>query len=482
MHLCVLSDKSFKGIASCLALVAAIVPSLLFVLPAHAQSSEDKLVEIIKKLKGDRRISLTVLYPEGSLPNVEVVAERFTNLTQIPVNTQSASVDDINTKLTIDAMRGKTSFDVALPATFGIPDLVKSGVLYDVSALARKYEAEVAYRPSLYETGNTYKGKQYGYQTDGDTYLMFFNQNWLNSAEEQASYQAQFGQPLQVPRSWQELDRQMAFFHRPENGQYGGMLFRTPTYMVWEWWLRSHEKGLVPFDKKMRALVNKPEAVAALKEMIDASDALHPSVSSNGLVENWEQYAKASSYANIGWGGTQKYLQHPDTPSKGTFISAPTPGFSYFNWGWSYVVSNFSNEKELAYLFTLFATLPTASTLAVKANGFFDPFREEHYQDPDIIKRYSKAFLAIHRETMENPVPDLYIEGRDQYISVLQDALVSAMQGYVSPQEALDYAARQWDMLTESLGREEQIKQWRFLRAQYPGLPVIKKGGTNKSQ
>lgn len=450
---------------------AALILALCCAPASHAGASEDKLVQIINDVKGDRNISLTVLYPEGSLANVQAVADRFTKLTRIPINTQPSSVDDINTKLTIDAMRGETSFDIALPATFGIPDLVGTGVLFDVTALAQKYEPAIDYQASLYETGNTYKDRQYGYQTDGDSYLIFLNRTWLENPEERARYQARFGQALKVPETWQELDQQMAYFHRPEQSKYGGMLFRTPAYMVWEWWLRLHEKGIAPFDNNMQPQINTPEGVSALQEMLDATEFLHPTVTSNGLVENWGQYAKANSYANIGWGGTQKYLQSADLPTKGSFISAPTPGVSYFNWGWSYVVSNFSKEKELAYLYTLFATLPAASIEAVKANGFFDPFREEHYQDPDIIALYSKDFLKTQRDALRNALPDFYVNGRDQYISVLQNAMKSALQGYVSPQEALDYTAKQWQMITDNLGREDQLKQWRFLKSRYPQLP-----------
>ena len=437
-------------------------------LTANADESETRLLELIREVKGARPVTLTILYPVGSLPNVEAVANRFTDQTGINIRTLSTSVDDINTKLTIDAIRGKTRFDIALPATFGIPNLAESGILFDITEMAKHYEKKIAYTPSLYEIGNVYKGRKYGYQTDGDTYLMFYNRAWFENPRYQEGYQQQFGEALTLPTSWKALDQQMEFFHRPDQGRYGGMLFRTPRYMVWEWWLRFLEKGSLVFDQKMQPLVNSTEGIEALKELIAASEYQHPSVDANGLVDNWKQYAKGISYANIGWGGTQKYLRGPQSLIKDYLISAPTPGASYFNWGWSYVVSEFSDDKELAYLFILYATLPGPSTVAVQANGFFDPFRIEHYSDPEIIGRYSEAFLATHQDSMRKSIPDLYIEGHDHYLEVLQEAIRSAYEGNVSPKEALDYVAREWEHITSRIGRDKQIEQWRYLLSQFP--------------
>ena len=138
----------------------------------------------------------------------------------------------------------------------------------------------------------------------------------------------------------------------------------------------------------------------------------------------------ADSYANIGWGGTQKYLNGDKSGVKGKLTYGPTPGgivkgtlvrTPYFNWGWNYVVSSLSKEQEIAYLFTLYAVSPALSTIAVRdPGGYFDPFRDEHYKDPDIIKLYSKEFLDVHEASMRGSIPDLYLKGQGEYFDVLR--------------------------------------------------------------
>lgn len=435
---------------------------------ARADNTDHLIIDTVKKLQLAKNVTLVVLYPQGSLPNIKPVAEAFTKRTGVKISFQQTTVDDINTKMLLAAAQDISDYDIALPATFGIPDLVEAGALYDLSDYAAKYEPLVNYQPSLYALGDSYKGKKYGYQTDGDTYVMFYNKSWLDSEEEKQRFKAKYNRPLSVPKSWKELDELMAFFHRPDEDKYGGCLFRTPRYMVWEWWIRFHAKGVCPVDDNMQSNIASEAGVTALEAMISATKYQHPSVTTNGLFENWKQYGRGNCFANIGWGGSQKYFNSSKSLVRGKMVHTPTPGVSYFNWGWNYVVSKHSKHPELAYLFTLFATTNGASTSAVRQDGFFDPFRMEHYTD-DVIKRvYTTSFLKAHKKTMTNAIPDFYLEGQGRYVQALQEAIVSAHEGHVTAKEALGYAASQWNEITEDIGRQSQIEQWLQLKQKYP--------------
>jgi len=98
------------------------------------------------------------------------------------------------------------------------------------------------------------------------------------------------------------------------------------------------------------------------------------------------------------------YGQSPGGILDGVHFSVP-----YFNWGWNYVVLKNSQQPELAYLFALFAATPQMSTLAVQqSDGFFDPFRPEHYADPQIQKVYSPAFLRNQQSIRWNRLREKY--------------------------------------------------------------------------
>ena len=339
----------------------------------------------------DNPTKLTILLPNGSLANVEPVAKEFTRMTGITFKFIETPVDDINTRMFLDTQTSKGEFDIALPATFGIPDLAEAGALAPLSEFAQKYEPDSFQIDSLYTIGDYYRNELYGYQTDGDTYMMFYNKNLMEDSDLAKAYEDKAGQEIKVPETWEELDAMMVHFHQPDKGLYGGSLFRVQGYMLWEWWVRFHAKGFYPLDDNLNPQINNDAGVKALEELIQASNYLSPNATSNGLFDNWEEFANGNIFCNIGWGGTQKYLNGPKSAIKGQLKFGPTPGgivngkllkTSYFNWGWNYTVASHSSQKEIAYLFALFACSPTMSTLAVREQGgYFDPFREEHYKD-----------------------------------------------------------------------------------------------------
>jgi len=431
-----------------------------------------------KELAGGKEMSLTIMQPSGSLGNVKPVGDAFQEATGIKIDYLEVPLGEINQKVLLEAVSKSGSFDIALPATFGIPDLAESGILVNLDDYALKYEPEGFQKGSLYTIGDYYKGSFYGYQTDGDTYLMFYNQPWLDDEKERKGFADKHGYELKVPDTWEELDQMMAWFHRPDQNMYGGALFRTQYFIAWEWWGRFHAKGFYPLSDDLEPQINNDAGVAALEELVAASAHLYPGAKTNGLFENFEAYGEGNKFANIGWGGTQKYLNSDKSDMKGKTSYGLMPGGKqggtllrtpYFNWGWNYVVSSVSSNPEIAYLFTLYACSPVMSTIAVRdPGGYFDPFREVHYTDPEIEQTYTPEFLAVHKVSMANSIPDLYLKGQGEYFDELRVNLGAADAGTKTPKEALDDTARSWERITRRMGARSQEVQWRFLKSIYP--------------
>jgi len=418
---------------------------------------------------------LHLLIPNGSGSNVEASINEFTRLSGITCVIEEIAVDKMNVELILRA--GDDTIDVALPATFGLIDLVQAKVILALDTFAEKYEPPGFAQDYLYRKGDYYQGKLYGYQTDGDAYLLFYNKAMLEDPQEIEAYAAATGRVLAPATSWEDLDSMMAFFHRPEENQYGGSLFRNPGYLVWEWWARFHAKGFLPFDENMRVNINNDAGVEALEELIAATASLTPDAESNNLFDNWAEFAGGNVFCNIGWGGTQKYLMsqpgmqnnlvHSALP--GPLLDGEPTTMGYFNWGWNYAVSANSSQPELAYLLALFCASPQISTLAVReANGYFDPFRESHYADSSIRQVYGDSFLKAHRDSMTNTIPDLYIRGQSNYLDVLRQQIIATVHGEQSAAEAMDFSAQRWSHITRRLGKRSQQQEWTRLLATYP--------------
>ncbi|WP_237028939.1 extracellular solute-binding protein [Phaeobacter porticola] len=384
--------------------------------------------------------------------------------------------DEINAVLTLESMLQEFGVDVALPATFGIPDLVEADAILPLDALAQEYAPQGLSEALMYTSGDIFDNRLWGYQTDGDVFLMFYNKAFVENPELAERYADQNGHALRTPQTWAELDRQMAFFHAPDAGRYGGCLFRTADKVAWEWWARFHAKGAWPFSPNMEPQINGDKGVAVLEEMIAA--AAHLVGADLDLFGNWARYKKGDIYANIGWGGTQKSLYEPGSAMRDNLINAPLPGgdindthvpMAYFNWGWSYVVAKNSQQPEMAYNFCVNAVSQQVGAAAIaQKNGFFDPFRADQYQDPAIVDAYGAQFLRIHEQAMLSSMPDLYLARRSEYFDALSYWLLAALSGDVTPQVALNNVAQSWRATTDRVGAKVQSRRWKALRDTYP--------------
>ena len=445
-----------------------------------ASSYHEQVIEKVASLPGIKGRTLNILYPKGSLGNLDPIVKAFRRHTRVNISLEEASLDEISGQMVLaNQVQAGDRFDVALPATFGIPDLAEAGAIAELDDLEKQFEPKGFLDTSLYTLGDRYKGKLYGYQTDGDVYMMFYLRKWLTDPRNQEKYQNRYGRKLAVPKTWEELDRQIRFFHSPSAGRFGGSLYRNKNYVAWEFWARLHGKGLFPVSDDFVPQVNSDEAKEALSQLIATSKHLEPGAVDHGLFDNFESFAQGDKYCNVGWGGTQKYLRSEKSKIRSGLTYGQIPGgiakdgseftLPYFNWGWNYVVSSKSKSKELAYLFILFASTPVESTVAVReASGFFDPFRSEHYDDPAITEMYGKTFLDTHREGLTNCIPDFYVRGQGRYMGAVKQAVFAASQDQVSIERALDAVAAKWEKLTDSYGRQEQVRQWEFLKNSYP--------------
>jgi multiple sugar transport system substrate-binding protein len=471
------SRRRFLGQTLGLA-AAGATPRLVRAAPFELATLHHDTVREARRLDAGRGQSLTVLVPEGSEANVAPAANWFTSQSGIPVDVVVAPFDDINTRVMIDSLSGDRTYDIALPATFGVHDLADAGALLPLDELTRRFAPANLNDGALYSTGSVFDGKRYGYQTDGDTYLMFYQREWLEDVDAQRQFSALHGEPLQIARTWEELDRQLAFFHKPDEGRYGGALFRTPGYIAWEWWSRFHAQGYWPFDDDLEPQISNDAGVRALEALTGASAYLSLNARTNGLFENWSSFGQGNTFCNIGWGGTQKFLNQDDSALKGKLAFGSLPGgefdgkhvaMPYFNWGWDYVVPSGTPHPELAFLFILTAVSPSVSTQAVaQVDGYFDPFRVEHYADSRIRAAYGEPFLKVHRASLSNSFPDLYLPGQADYFDSLRTQLVRADRGEVPAAEALEVAAREWRRISRRMGRDTQRKRWRQLKARYP--------------
>lgn len=445
---------------------------LAFPVAGHAAPAQH--LRIAMELGRPNVGSLRILVPRGSEANVHAVASLFEDLTGVTVILDSVGPRDVGTTLLLDAMQGGETWDLALPATYDMPDLVGAGAILPLEDAG----GEDVGAASLYDHGNIFDDVRFGYQTDGDTIVAFYNTSVYDDPELQGRFEDAFGQRFSLPSSWEALDRHLVFVDTATQGRARGLLRRSASSIGTEFWLRLHALGVWPLSADFEPQIDSDEGIAALEAMLrSASHVADEAQGGNALFENWRRFEAGNIFATLSWGGMQKYLNRTDGPVAHQLVHAQAPGSEsggpvsvpFFNWGWSYCIPKGSRQPQIARAFAEFAVSAEPSTAAVRAaGGFFDPFRAEHYDDPVIRKVYGEPFLEVHAASMENAVPDFYVPDRGAFMASLAKWLLRAMDGSVRPAKALRGAGDEWRQIAATGLRKDKLRAWQATRASYP--------------
>ena len=484
-----MNRRSFLQVAG-LGGLAALSSSSLFGVGfpklAHAQvtgnNAEERAINGAKALKGKMKgDTLNVMVPSGGEGSFTAAKPWWEEATGIKVNIVVVPLDQIVQKSMNVAVTKSSDFDVLLPSPFGLPDLIEANLALDLTDYAKKYNPELSGPngaiPPIYLFG-MYKGKFYGMVTDGDVNSLIIRRDWLEDKDNQKAFADKFGYPLQRPTLYKELFDQMKFFTNPQKSTYGAWIYASPFYAKWEFLQLLIPRGVLPFDKEMRPQIAGPEGISALEDFIAMKPYLHPGCSTGGWSEQYKAYAEGNIWAAFSWPSFIKYMNFTDfSKIPGKIAVCKVPGMKLksgmilrpcrFTFSWAYMVSRYSKNPELSYLYSQWMWSPTISIKHIPVEGgYFDVYRYSHIKSDELLKKYDPHIQEL-REALtfnqENAYPELEIKGGDEYMTRLDENVIAAYQGLKKPDKALKETAEQWEEITDRFGRNKQKEQWNFL-------------------
>ena len=138
--------------------------------------------------------------------------------------------------------------------------------------------------------------------------------------------------------------------------------------------------------------------------------------------------------------------------------------------GWIISVVKTSKYKDAAISF--------ASFLGSKENSLIDvvtpetgvnPLRYSQFEnlkiwmDAGFDEESAKDYLGAIKDSITDPnaVLDLRIPGSARYFDILDQYVTMALAKQLSPKDALDKVAEEWEKITEEIGKKQQLKLFR---------------------
>ena len=326
--------------------------------------------------------------------------------------------------------------------------------------------------PGFREWANTYGGTRYTIQLDGDIIIGYYRKDLFEDPKEKDAFKAKYGYDLAPPTNWDQVLDIQAFFTRDTNGDgtmdMWGYADQPKRGRSFYWYLLRYiaYAGDDPqyFDPEtMEPKINSPESVAALENYMAAVK--------NGPtgVLGWEW----DELINAFLGGQVVMIFHwPDEGKRGAQLAEQVPGAvmgfflpperSMAFGGWVMGISKDSANPDAAYAAMRELLSPeTSLKMVTNPDSGQDFFRVSHFESDAVKNAVPAEYLTTYNASIAQLFPELRIPGGFEYYDTLDVNVQKALAGEVTAKEALDEAAKQWNAITDRLGRDTQTEKYK---------------------
>jgi multiple sugar transport system substrate-binding protein len=442
----------------------------------------DRAVDAAKALGGG---SITLVYSSGNAGNFDPFFDEWKSRTGIGVKSLELPGAQYADKIFSSAASKTSSWDLVAnqPRLFG--DLVGAGAIKDLTEYVAKYDPgmddpKTGFMPLQRDYATKYDGKVYGLESDGDNFIYVYRKDLFEDPKEQAAFEAKFGYALAPATTWDEYRDIAEFFTRDEPRLYGATEIISAGWSFWWWQLRFASKASPQayyFDDDMNPLVNTPEGISALEDLVKLKPYMPKDVPSWDLTQTYALMGKGEVAQETAWASIAKFANGADSKIKGNVGTAPMPGTkvdgklvsrSLYGYGGSLSVWSHSKNPEAAYLFAQWISSPEMASEMIAGPGFSDPYRINNITSPKLKAAYTPEVMADARRVAEESVPEIMIKGSNEYCTALDEQITRAYAGQVTPAQAMANVEKAWNATTKRLGRAGQQSAWRALKKSYP--------------
>ena len=399
---------------------------------------------------------------------------------------------------------GTGAFDVVTFYPAYIGDFASNGYLLPLDEFMAREPAAV-WDPHMEdvllpftELYNRFGGQTYALTIDGDVLVLMYRQDLFENADEQAAFQATYGRELRPPETWDEWLEVAEFFTRPAGATLAGEVLDQDFYGLaefgrrsfsWAWFMnRAASAGVMYFDENMNPLINSPESVAALQNMVDSLKYAPPDVLNFGYDELRDVFIQGRAAMVVQWTDVPKKAADP-AQSKivgkvgvgrvpGTLVGDTVTHRSLMPVGRVVAVAADSRVPEAAYCVAKHVAYNRSLENVTTPLTGLDPYRISHLENVDAYvplmgQENAEAYLAGLKQALQDGYPEIFIPGSAQYTDALDLHVNKALAGEETPQQALDAVATEWNSITDRLGRDNQIAVWQQALESYRALGLI---------
>jgi multiple sugar transport system substrate-binding protein len=408
-------------------------------------------------------------------------------LTGGSVSVVEAPFADIRTKAIAEHLAKSGALDVIDVSPAWIPEFADRGIIIPIDDLIKKHKAQATLNDlhPLYRLLGKYKGKNWGFFADGDVWSLYYRKDVFGNPKLRAAYKAKFKRDLRPPRTWNEFTETAQFITDQMAPKiYGageGRALGNPGNQFYFFQVFRNFGGRFFDPNTMKAQINNAAGVRAMTSIMKELKASSPGIEKLDFISSWGLWLNGKTAMIYAWPPTgrisENYAQRdkafaflPKSKIVGKVGYSLMPGKNGEHAG-SFVecVAADSKNPEAAFLYNLWTTSPSISLqIVMLPYTLRDPYRISHYKSPAYRKLWpaAKEYLLTLNDAANDAVIDMIMSGAGDYANSIDRAMTAIYAGK-DVQSGLNDAAKEWDRITDKLGRANQKAAY----AQFLKLP-----------
>jgi len=393
-----------------------------------------------------QELNLTIIQPHAVTG--EYLKKEFLEKFGVTLNFTVIPYDQIQAQATLDVQSGANRFDVHDYWYATIGALAEDKVVEDLTDLIEKDKALVQpedFLPAIYDPYSLVNGRRYGLPYDGDTHLLYYNNDIL----------ARNG--IAVPKTWDDYYNAVKLITEKEkaNGIYGAAVlgFKVPIILISTYGNRLAGFG-GSFLKDGKPNLLSEEAIAAAEELVRVAPYALPTPSETAFEQGLPAFLASKTAFIEFWSDLGVRAQDPaNSKIVDKWGAAPVPlggtnkaNVASLNAGFGWAISTGSKKKALAWEFVRWATSADVTLqLLTLQNSGIDPARTSGL-NADSYKAFApkvQAAIAASSKTL------IWPNGPQspKLLEALTEQLSLALNGQITPKDALAAAQKEWEHL-----------------------------------
>ncbi len=367
--------------------------------------------------------------------DVKTMTEAFTaankNVTVVP---EFVAYDALHDKIVTDQVGGSGQYDIVLMDAIWPAEFAQAGIVTDISS---KIPAE--FKSGVFEsawTAASYQGKDYGVPWINDSKFFFFNKKMLADAGIAAP-----------PKTWDEVVTAAKAIKAKGLAQYPMVgSWKQAEAVICDWTQLAAVFGATDFvDAEGKALFNTDGGLKALQFMKQLLDDGLMNPASLGFTEDDVNATMSAGQAAMALNWTYGYAVMND-PNQSKVagqidvIGSPGQGdiaTSGVNGGMALAITKSSQHPDEALAYAL--SIASQKSQELDTSLAF-PMWKASFENPELTKS-NPSFWAAAQTQFSGLVARPVVPYYTKLSNALQVAIQQALQGQVTPEEALNGVA-----------------------------------------